>query len=166
VLPRAFAPASVRTVSPAALLREPLSNANAAFGAETFASIAANDDWAARAWILGPPGAAASEAANPPAEVTGYRESTNDASFSARAPEGPSWIVLSLGQDGVWSASAPGGARLEISRANGPFLAVRVPAGTTAVRLRYRPPGWNAGLAIGAATAVLLGVAAVRRRRA
>ncbi|HEX4441408.1 MAG TPA: YfhO family protein [Thermoanaerobaculia bacterium] len=165
VLPRAFAPASVRLVPPADALREPLSDANAAFGKEAFAQIAATDDWAARAWILGPRGATASDVPNPSTQVGDYRESTNEASFTASAAAGPAWIVLSLVQDGGWSASASGGG-LETSRANGPFLAVRVPAGTTAVRLRYRPPGWNAGLAIGGGTAVLLGVVAFRRRRA
>ena len=42
------------------------------------------------------------------------------------------------------------------SARNGPFLAMRVPAGTHRVRLRYRPPGWTAGLWIAAATALLV----------
>jgi hypothetical protein len=161
-LPRAFAPASVRLVAPAAGLREPLSDANAAFGREAFAAIAANSDWSGRAWILAA-ATGAGEESNPPAEVAHYREKTNEASFDATAAAA-SWIVVSLVQDGGWSATlertgagAPKDAEpLALSRANGPFLALRVPAGTHRVRLRYRPPGWIAGLWIGAATCLTL----------
>jgi hypothetical protein len=168
-LPRAFSPASVRLVAPAARLREPLSDANAAFGKEAFAAIAANRDWGGAAWILGP---AAGEEANPRASIADYREETNEASFTASA-SAPSWIVLSLVQDGGWSATlespvaaAPASAPpLALSRANGPFLALRVPPGTHRVRLRYRPPGWTAGLWIGAATVVLVAGGLGLRRR-
>jgi hypothetical protein len=143
-------------------LREPLSDANAAFGREAFAAIAANSDWSGRAWILAA-ATGAGEESNPPAEVAHYREKTNEASFDATAAAA-SWIVVSLVQDGGWSATlertgagAPKDAEpLALSRANGPFLALRVPAGTHRVRLRYRPPGWIAGLWIGAATCLTL----------
>jgi len=169
-LPRAFSPASVRLVAPATRLREPLSDANAAFGREAFAAIAANRDWGGAAWILGP---AAGEASNPAASIADYREETNEASFTASSPA-PSWVVLSLVQDGGWSATLdsagagapPSGEPLALSRANGPFLALRVPGGTHRVRLRYRPPGWTAGLWIGGATIVLLaGSLALQRRK-
>jgi hypothetical protein len=159
VLPRAFSPATVRLVAPRGPLREPLADANAAFGREAFASIAANSDWSATAWVLSDRDG---EEPNSAAEISDYRETTNEAVFAARGAAGPSWIVLSLVQDGGWSAKledAAGSGRrdpLAVARANGPFLAVRVPAGEHRVRLRYRPPGWTAGLWIAAATSLVL----------
>ena len=161
MLPRAFSPATVRLVAARRPLREPLSDANAAFGREAFASIAANSDWAATAWVLSDRDG---EERNSAAEISDYRETTNEATFTARGAAAPSWIVLSLVQDGGWSArleDAAGsgshrGEPLAVTRANGPFLAMRVPAGAHRVRLRYRPPGWTAGLWIAAATALLL----------
>jgi len=146
-------------VAPRGPLHEPLSDANAAFGREAFASIASSSDWGATAWVLSDRDG---EESNPAAEISGYRETTNEAEFTYRGAAGPSWIVLSLVQDGGWSArleDAPGSGRgepLAVTRANGPFLAMRVPAGTHRVRLRYRPPGWTAGLWIAAATALLV----------
>jgi hypothetical protein len=159
VVPRAFSPATVRLVAPRGPLREPLSDANAAFGREAFASITANSDWGATAWVLSDRDR---EERNSVVEISDYQETTNEAAFTARGAADPSWIVLSLVQDGGWSArleDAAGSRRAEplaVTRANGPFLAVRVPPGTHRVRLRYRPPGWTAGLWIAAATALLL----------
>ena len=158
VLHRAFAPSSVRLVAARTRRSEPLSDANAAFGPRAFAEITANSDWAGRAWVLATRGGEERDAeqANPPAAITGYRETTNEVSFTATATSGATWIVTSLVQDGGWSADGDGGRALETSRANGPFLALRVPAGTHRVVLRYRPPGWRAGLWIGAASVILL----------
>jgi uncharacterized membrane protein YfhO len=81
--------------------------------------------------------------------------------------EEPAYVVLSLVQDGGWSASSETGAKLPVLRANGPFLALRLPAGETRVRLRYRPPGAQAGALFGLTGAALLcaaGVAMSRRR--
>ncbi len=55
------------------------------------------------------------------------------------------------GSSSRWCRTAAGpratrpAARLELRRANGPFLAVRVPAGSHRVRLRYLPPGFVRG---------------------
>ncbi len=127
VLPRAFVPTSVRLVAEAPA-SEPRIDANAAFGA-AFREIAGNRDWRARAWVLAgrdgeEPGGAA--------EISGYRESTNAASFDATVGRGGAWIVLSLVQDGGWSAR-DGGAAIPVSRANGPFLALRLPEGARRV---------------------------------
>jgi hypothetical protein len=158
VLPRVYAPASVRRVPMQTSATEPLSDANAAFGPRAFAEIGANTDWAGRAWVLGPRGGAgpAEEETNPPAAISDYRETTNEVSFTAVAASGAAWVVTSLVQDGGWSAAGEAREALEVSRANGPFLALRVPAGTHRVVLRYRPPGWTAGLWIAAATVILL----------
>ena len=43
--------------------------------------------------------------------------------------------------------------RFPVASANGPFLAVAIPAGEHAIRLRYRPPGFAAGLGIAARVA-------------
>lgn len=166
-LPRAFAPASVQLVAATTTRSGPMSDANAAFGPRAFAAIAANPDWARTAWLLAPPGGAELEAEepNPPATITDYREATNEVSFTAAAPSGASWVVTSLVQDGGWSAAADGRETVELSRANGPFLALLAPAGTRRIVLRYRPPGWNAGLWIGAATVAILAGGQVFKRR-
>ena len=100
VLPRVFVPERVRLVAAPAGLREPLRDANAAFG-PAFGEIAGNRDWRAKAWILwhedgeGPGGRA---------EISDYAESTNAISFRARVSEGPACVLLSVVQDGGWSA--------------------------------------------------------------
>ncbi len=159
VLPRAFVPATVRLVA-GAPAREPLRDANAAFGA-AFREIASNRDWRAKAWVLADRDG---EAPGGAAEISAYGESTNAASFDAKVSGGGAWIVLSLVQDGGWSATS-GGAAVPVSRANGPFLALNLPEGAQRVRLRYRPPGFVAGAWISAATAAALLAAAVAARR-
>jgi uncharacterized membrane protein YfhO len=103
------------------------------------------------------------------AEISEYRESTNTVSFAARVTEGTAWVVLSLVQDGGWSAHDGSGRPLPVLRANGPFLAVALPAGDHRIALRYRPPGLLTGAAIAGLTAAALGIGAVlarARRRA
>ena len=130
---------------------------------EAFQDIRSNRNWKATAWVLGGP---AGEQPGVAAEISDYTETTNAAAFTAKLPSGEAWVVVSMVQDGGWSARDETGSRLDVRRANGPFLAVRVPAGSHRVRLRYLPPGFSVGLAIGAATAVLLiGLAVARASR-
>jgi hypothetical protein len=159
VLPRAFVPERVRLVAGTGA-REPLTDANAAFGG-AFREIAANPDWKATAWILSE---RAGEEPGGTAEISGYRETTNTASFDADVSAGGAWVVLSLVQDGGWSARDSAGAALAVTRANGPFLAVRLPEGHRGVRLRYRPPGFLAGAWISAGTLLMLAGIALSRR--
>lgn len=159
VLPRAFVPKTVRLVAAAPAAARG-SDANAAFG-PAFSEIAANRDWRGRAWVLADRDG---EEPGGEAEVTGYRESVNGASFDAKVGAAGAWIVLSLVQDGGWSARGAEGATIPVSPANGPFLALRVPAGTRRVALRYSPPGFVAGTWISVATLAALVGAAGRRR--
>jgi len=56
------------------------------------------------------------------------------------------------------------GRAMPLSRANGPFLALKVPAGKTHVRMRYRPPGFVPGAWISGATLVILAAVGLLRR--
>jgi Bacterial membrane protein YfhO len=152
VLPRAFVPSSVRLVAASPGLHEPVRDADAAFGA-SFAEIAAASNWRERAWVLADrdgdvPGGAG--------EVGRYAETTNAIAFQARVTSGPAYVVLSVVQDGGWSARDGRGAALEVRHANGPFMAVVLPQGEHAVTLTYRPPGFPIGSAISLAAAVAL----------
>ena len=92
--------------------------------------------------------------------VTSYRESTNSASFHARLTEA-SRVVVSLAQDGGWTARDASGRWIPTSQVEGVLLALDLPAGESDVRLTYLPPGMAAGAAISAATALLLSAAAL-----
>lgn len=157
-LPRVFAPGSVVGVA-----GTPPSGP-VVHGLEPFrpvlARIASLEDFGAAAFVLGAP---EGTAANGPVAVTGYDESACRVGFDARA-EAPAVLVTSLVQDGGWRARDGAGRALATTLANGPFLAVRVPAGETRVRLDYAPPGWRAGTRITLLTSVLLALAALRHR--
>ena len=99
-LPRAFVPERVRFVAPPSKRREPVPDANALFGG-AFREIVANADWKRTAWILGGGG---SETAGGEAVVSDYREETNALAFTASVASAEAWIVLSLVQDGGWTA--------------------------------------------------------------
>ncbi len=160
VLPRAFVPGRVRLVATSAKGSEPLADANTAFG-PAFEEIATNRDFRATAWILGP---GDGEAPGGEASITNYRETTNAIGFDAAVDEEDAWVVLSIIQDGGWSAENDAGDALPLFRANGPFLALRLPAGNTRVRLRYSPPGFLPGVAISGLTLAILAAVALRRR--
>ena len=98
--------------------------------------------------------------------IDDYVETTNTLSFRARVTSGPAYAVVSVVQDGGWSARDRDGARFEIRRANGPFLAVVLPEGEHEVVLTYRSPGFGIGAAISLAAAIgIAGLAyAVDRR--
>jgi hypothetical protein len=74
-------------------------------------------------------------------------------------------LVLPETDDGGWVARI-GARRLETLRANGAFLAVRVPAGASEIVCRYEPPLFRMGLAIGAASAAIAAIVLRRARRA
>ncbi len=78
--------------------------------------------------------------------------------------------MLSLVQDGGWSARDGAGKDVPVRRANGPFLAVQLPPGEQTIALRYASPGFVMGTLISTATAGLLGlgiaVVLLGRRRA
>ncbi|HTR03346.1 MAG TPA: YfhO family protein, partial [Thermoanaerobaculia bacterium] len=161
VLPRAFAPARVRRVAPPPAAPWPVADAAAAFGPE-FSAVTARQDWGATASILapGPP-----ESVNPTVEIAGYTESTNAARFDARVAGGDNaLVVLSLAQDGGWSARDEEDRRLPTFLANGPFFAVEVPPGAHRVRLSYEPPGWRLGWSLSVATTAALAARALARR--
>jgi hypothetical protein len=165
-LERAFVPGTVRRVASEARADAPLSNANAAFGENAFRNIVANTDWRGRAWILGD---GEGETSGGSAEISDYDETTNSAAFRARVTAAPAYVVVSLVQDGGWSAEDHHGEKLPLLRANGPFMAIKLPEGETRVRLRYRPPGSGAAAIAGLTGSLLLcaaGVAVSRRRRA
>ncbi len=76
------------------------------------------------------------------------------------------WLALSYAYDAGWSATA-NGSPVEIYRANGPFMAIAIPAGDTTIQMTYLPKGFALGAVISALT--LLGVIAaffLSRRRA
>jgi membrane protein YfhO len=100
------------------------------------------------------------------AEISGYRESTNGAAFTARVLGGGAVLATSLVNDGGWTARAALGP-MPTRRINGPFLAVELPEGTHSVELRYRPPGFTPGVIVTAATIAFLGFGtwSLRRRR-
>lgn len=74
------------------------------------------------------------------------------------------WLVVSQAALPGWRARADGEpARTAV--ADGVLLAVRVPAGTRAVNLRYAPSSWRAGLGLSAAAWLAAAVLLVRRSR-
>ena len=158
VLPRVFAPARVVGVAGAAPSGAVIDGLRPFRG--TLSRIASLEDFGATAFVLG---AADGGRPNGPVTVTGYDESGRRVRFDARA-EAPATLVTSLVQDGGWTARDDTGRPLPTTLANGPFLALRVPAGATRVLLYYAPPGWSAGTRVALLTAVLLGAAALRHR--
>lgn len=80
--------------------------------------------------------------------------------------ERPAWLVVLDSWDPGWSASIDGRAT-DLVRANHNFRAVRVPAGTSTVRMSYLPPGLVLGAVISGVTvaliAIVLAVPPVRR---
>ena len=159
-IPRVFAPATVSLLHSADRVR---ANANAMtlFG-DALSGIAGMRDWRSRACVLG---GETREIANPAADVTEYRESTNRISFRARSSGAETILVASVVQDGGWSARDETGAAVETSLANGPFLALRVPRGDHRIFLKYRPPGIALGGGISLASLVAVGGLALIRRR-
>lgn len=67
----------------------------------------------------------------------------------------PGWVVVMESFYPGWKASVDG-HDVAVRRANDAFLAVRVPAGSTSVRLSYAPDSVRFGLALSVGTAALL----------
>ena len=159
-LPRVFTP---QTIS---LVRGPDGASVGANAMELFggalSGIAGVTDWRSRAYVLG---RETRDFANGEAEVTEYRESTNRISFRTRSSGEEVLLVASLVQDGGWSARDASGQAIEVSRANGPFLALRVPKGDRRILLKYRPPGMALGGGISLASLVAVGGWALIRSR-
>jgi hypothetical protein len=63
--------------------------------------------------------------------------------------EGGGWLVLAEAFDPGWTADV-GGRSAPVYRANGPLMAVPVPAGSSVVRVRYRPRSLFLGAALSA----------------
>jgi len=162
VLPRVFAPGRVTLFAAPKAEKAWIRNAFEEFGAPAIA-FKGKKDWSEHAILLGPE---AKAIANGRAEVTEYRESTNEASFRARVSSREAFLVTSLIQDGGWSASDEDTPTPSLTRANGPFLALRLGAGDHRIRLRYRPPGFSTGLWISIASlAVAVARGTLSRRR-
>jgi hypothetical protein len=75
----------------------------------------------------------------------------------------PRLLLVSESNDGGWTAAAAGGAMPTLVVDNA-LLGVRVPAGETEIKCKYRPPGFRAGLALSAATGLLVAVLALKSR--
>ena len=69
--------------------------------------------------------------------------------------EGGGWLVLAEAFDPGWTADV-GGRSAPVYRANGPFMAVPVPAGSSVVRVRYRPRSLFFGATLSALALVSL----------
>ena len=119
-------------------------------------------DWRALAYIRG---RAVALGDNPEVTVSDYLEIPNRIAFRAVAPRSrPAVAVLSIVQDGGWTARDESGSRLETFLVNGPFLAVKVPGGDHRIHLAYIEPGFLSGLYLTLSTAgVLLAIWLVRR---
>jgi hypothetical protein len=107
-------------------------------------------------------------AENAAAQVLDYAETADRVAFRVRT-SGPvsgsgAVLVASLVNDGGWRARDENGRSLPIARANGPFLALRVPAGEHRVRLDYAAPGFRTGALVSAATLLAAAFGLVVRR--
>jgi hypothetical protein len=168
VLPRVFAPKRVRVARrlSSSWLPEP---ANRAYG-ESYRELFRGLDWASEAVVLdeGTEDLSVAEASRPSAvEIDGYREATNEISFRVRLADGPGRVTLvaSLVQDGGWRARDEAGRAISTGRANGPFLALYVPAGVHRILLEYAPPGFRLGAWISALGLAVAAVAVFASRR-
>jgi hypothetical protein len=170
VRPRVFAPERLR------ILRHPatgalLAPAGRAYG-KPYRELFAGLDWSTEAVVLDDGRGdfrPSSDGAGRSVGVTEYRETGNAVSFLANVSAGPGQAILvtSLASDGGWRAFDGGDAPLPVGRANGPFLALALPAGAHRVRLEYRPPGWRLGawISLGSLAVAAAAVVAARRRR-
>ncbi|MEP6768090.1 MAG: YfhO family protein [Acidobacteriota bacterium] len=96
--------------------------------------------------------------------VSSYRERTNEIFFRSSAPARAAAIV-SVVDDGGWSARDDAGRDLPVSRAENLLIRLELPAGDHGIRLRYRPPGFLAGSIVSAVSALCFGAAALTERR-
>ena len=83
-------------------------------------------------------------------------------------PDRPALVVVTESHHPGWSARV-NGVPAPVHRVDNLFLGIEVPAGESAVELRFRPPGLETGAAVSAAGALALVLVAgtgLRRRRA
>jgi hypothetical protein len=106
----------------------------------------------------------ASQASEPAqaGEVRGIRTRSNGFDLEVATPTG-GVVASSVSFTAGWQAAA-GDRRLPVEEVNGGFLGFRVPPGTHAVELRYRPRGWTVGLLLCAAGVAAALAAAVANR--
>ncbi len=95
--------------------------------------------------------------------ISGYEERTNEISFRSRANAAVP-AVISVVQDGGWSARDESGTDLSLIRAAGLLVGLELPAGEHTIRLRYHPPGLLIGSIVSAATAMAVFAAFIFRR--
>jgi hypothetical protein len=88
----------------------------------------------------------------------------NEAGLIEVRAEGPGLLVVAESWDPGWSAALDG-RRAPLLRVNHAQMALTLSSGLHRAVLRYRTPGVDAGLALGAAGGVLLLLAWVRERR-
>ncbi len=164
VLPRVFAPKEITLVAGDEDRSGWSRNAFVRFRAPASA-IAGKKDWREHAFVLA---RQTKQVANGQAQITDYRESTNEVSFraSVSGEAAGAFLVASLAQDGGWSARDESGHRIDTTLANGPFLALRVPSGDHLVFLRYSPPGFRTGAGVTAACLLSLVVGFSRKAAA
>jgi hypothetical protein len=98
--------------------------------------------------------------------VTGYHETTNSVTFTARVPGSTPIIAhTSIVSDGGWRARIQPGGSLPVGMVEGLFLSITIPPGVHRIALSYLP----VGLIPGAITSILVvgafAVAIYRRRQ-
>jgi len=115
-----------------------------------------------------PAGGGSAPAVQAEPQVVWLDQGPNGARLSVTTAE-PGWLVILESWDPGWRATV-GGRPTDVERADFAFQAIRVPAGTSAVTLTYRPPEVLGGAAISAATTatllIVVSVDGLRRRRA
>jgi hypothetical protein len=152
VLDRVFAPARVEAVASSQAAAAPR-----------------RADWADRALFTLPEWRGRTRpaaGANGNAVVSRYSESANGVRFHASvAGSGPALLVTSIVDDGGWTARTAAGSDVSVGRANGPFLALLLPPGRHAVRLRYAAPGFRQGAAVSLAGFAAVALMLWLRRR-
>jgi hypothetical protein len=103
----------------------------------------------------------------PPAAVSNASRSANGYEFTVTA-DARTLVVVPVNWSSGWAATG-NGEELRLLRGNFVQVVLEIPAGTTEVSLRYRSPGFTAGLVVSSVTIVALSAAAivlwVRRRR-
>jgi len=159
VLPRVFAPHHIAGV-PGSIPPGWVETGTRPFR-DVWPQIARLADFREKAFVLDEP---LGERVNGDAEISEYVESGRRATFRSRATW-PTLLVASFVQDGGWKARDEASRSLKTTLADGPFLAVSVPAGDHRIVLDYAPPGWHSGLVVSLATAAILAAAAFKRSK-
>lgn len=126
----------------------------AADAAAARAAVLRSRDFRALATVVDPAGALPEGPQS--GAVRAIRSRSNGFDLELDAPAG-GVLTSSVSWAPGWRATT-GDRRLPVVLANGAFLGVGVPPGTTTLALDYRPAGWRWGLAL--AAAALLGLAA------